>query len=254
MTGQRGRSTLVLALAALLALPGALLGQRTPDFLFGAPLLTIGVRAGYTQPHETGDPYDFVRRELTLDRGDFAAPMVGVELALRATEHLDLAFGAERSGASQRSEFRNWVDTNDNPIKQTTNLIRVPVSLSARLYLLPRGRRISNFAWVPHHWSPYVGAGAGYMWYTFEQNGDFVDFDTLDIFSDRISSTGRAALYHVQAGTDINLARYFVGRLELRYDWASTPMEGDFGDFNAIDLGGLRVAVGVSARLSRSAR
>lgn len=250
----RAGATLVLVLAALLALPGAVLGQRTPDFLFGAPQFTIGVRAGYTRPHETGDPYDFVRRELTLNRGDFAAATVGVELALRLSEHMDVALGVERSKGSQRSEFRDWVDTNDNPIEQTTNLVRVPLSLSTRLYLLPRGRRISEFAWVPYRWSPYVGAGAGVMWYTFEQNGDFVNAETLNIFSDRISSSGRAPLYHVQAGADVSLGRYFVGRAELRYDWASAPLEGDWDGFDPIDLGGFRVAVGVTARLSRSAR
>lgn len=234
----------------VLAMPAALQAQQRPDFLFGRPLFTFGVRAGYAQPMEDSEIFDFVQKHLTLEEGDFGALTLGMELAIRVSERMDLAIGVEHAKGERRSEFRDWLDLDDNPIEQATTFTRYPATVSARFYLVPRGRRISEYAWVPRSWAPYVAGGAGYVWYTFRQDGDFVDYDTLDIYNAYYASRGRATTYHVAAGVDLNLSRHFLGRVEARYDRAAADMSEDFLYFDAIDLSGWRVSVGVSARLS----
>ena len=65
--------------------------------------------------------------------------------------------------SSNDSHFRDFVETNDEEIRQTTQLTRTPVTAGLRLHLLPRGRSISKYAFVPNRFSPYVGAAAGVM-------------------------------------------------------------------------------------------
>ena len=74
------------------------------------------------------------------------------------------------------------------PITQTTRREEWIVSGSMRMALLPRGRRISRFAWLPRTVTPYVGAGAGAVNYDISQIGAFVDFRTLQVFNDSFGS------------------------------------------------------------------
>ena len=72
--------------------------------------------------------------------------------------------------------LREFTDNNDLPIQQSTKYRRVPLTVGLKYYLADRGRSVGEFAYIPSKIAPYVGVGAGAMWYKFEQNGDFVDF------------------------------------------------------------------------------
>lgn len=241
----------LLALAGLVALlPAALAAQQQDrDFLFRRPVVSLTLRGGYTVPNTGSEIFDFTTEQLTLDDGDFAAASFGGELAWRATERIDVALGVDVSRTEATSEFRDWVDLDDNPITQTTTFWRTPVVVSVKGYLYERGRRVSRFAWVPtSSWSPYAGVGLGWTWYHFEQQGDFVDFETLDIFTDRFVSEGRAPTLQVLGGATVDLGRRLALTAEGRYAWASTDMDADFVDFEPIDLGGFHGTVGLSVR------
>lgn len=86
------------------------------------------------------------------------------------------------------------------------------------------------------------------VWATFEQEGEFVDFETLDIFADEFRSSGATATGHVMAGLDISLNKRFILTGEGRYSWASLELDRDFVGFEDLDLAGFRATVGISAR------
>jgi len=236
---------------ALLA--GATLAEgamaQDADFLFKRPAVTLGVRVGYAVPRAESEIFDFSRQELTLDKSDFNAPYVGGELSVRVTERLDAALNIGVDTKNTRSEFREFVDTDNLPIEQDTRFTRVPVTLGVKAYLLERGRRISRLAWIPRKWAPYIGAGAGFVWYRFEQRGDFVDFDTLEVFFDEFSSDGASPLAYLAAGTDFSVGPRWLVSGEARYSWASAGMDRDFVGFDNIDLNGFRATLGISVRL-----
>lgn len=252
MTGTGRRQlcfSLAIALLAPLALTGVLHAQEQGDgFLFKRPSVTLGVRLGYAVPRAGSEVFDFTREELTVDKSDFNAFSFGGELAVRATERFDVGLNAGFEKSDTRSEFRDWVDQDDLPIEQSTTFTRVPVTLGVKAYLMDRGRRIGRFAWIPRKWAPYVGAGAGLVWYEFEQVGDFVDFETQDIFFAEFRSSGSSPLAYMAAGVDVSLGPRWVVTAEGRYNWASAEMDRDFVGFDDIDLAGLRAAVGIGVR------
>ena len=90
----------------------------------------------------------------------------------------------------RRSEFRHFIDNNDQPIEQTTTFRRVPITIGVKQYLTSTGRSIGKFAWIPSRFAPYVGAGGGTMFYSFRQDGDFIDFQTNDVFPSYYASSG----------------------------------------------------------------
>lgn len=250
--GRRGGAlTSVLAAAVLagaLAFPGTALAQHDADFLFERPTMRFGVRTGYAMPRAASQIFDFTTRRLTVDEDEFDSFSLSGELAFRANERLDVAVEVGVSRAEIFSEFRDYVGTDDLPIQQTTDFLRVPVTLNVRGYLFERGRSVSRYAWVPGRWSPYVGAGVGWVSYEFTQEGEFVDFETLDIFRDRFVSDGTAPTVQVMGGLDVSLGRRLVLSGEGRYGWAREEMDGDFVGFDEIDLSGFQATVGISVR------
>lgn len=242
-------ATLGLGAGALLLLTPLPVAAQSPEgFLLRRPHASIGLRFGYSVPRAESDIFDFTRNELTVEKSDFRSPYIGGEVAVRVNERLDVSLAGGYAGSKTRSEFRDWVDTDDLPIEQETEFAVAPVTLAVKGYLYDRGRSIGRFAWVPATWSPYVGVGAGWTWYRFKQVGDFVDFESLDIFTARFTTDGWAPTAHVLAGVEYSLSPRWVVTGEGRYGWASGEMSGHFVDFDDMDLTGFQATVGISAR------
>jgi len=237
-----------VVLALLAAAPGALAAQGGPGFLFSRPHVSIGVRAGYTVPRLSSHIFEFSRQEFTLNRFDFDAPYLGGEFAVRLSERWDLALSAGWSESRAASEYRYWVDQDDLPIEQETNFQSVSVTAGARYYFNDRGRSIGRFAWVPSRLSPYVGAGVGIVSYDLTQSGDFVDFQTLGVFSDVLTGSGSGAAAYASAGADLSIGKLFYLTGEARYTLASAGVDGDYSLYPWIDLSGVQLTTGISLR------
>jgi len=245
----RRYATLLLAATAIGTVTRPSHAQSAGDgFMFRTPLFTFGVRGGFDRALASSDVFNFVTKQLTIDRGDFSSATLGTSLALPLSQSNDLVFDVSYASVSRRSEFRDWVDQNDLPIEQTTSLRRVPITVGFRHYLTSRGRAIGRFAWIPSHRTTYIGLGAGLMQYRFHQVGDFVDFRTLDVFPDQFDSKAWTPVVHALAGMDLSLGRVIMLTGEARYTWARGPMSRDFDRFNRIDLSGISVTAGFAIR------
>ena len=238
--------SVLLAAAAVLFTVGSAAAQD--GFLFDHPRVTVGLRVGHSAPAANGDIYDFITDELTVDRGDFGAAMFAGEISVRALSFMDVAFGLGTSASSQHSEFRDWLGEDDLPIEQTTRLRRTPITASLKLFPLPRGAALGSHAWIPQRFTPFVGGGAGVILYQLEQSGDFVDFETLDIFSADLTSDGSATTMHALAGADYWITPRVGLSAEGRYTWGTAELEQDFRTFSEIDLRGFQATAGLSFR------
>lgn len=245
------RTVVALAVATLagpLAAKTARAQSSGAGFLFHPPAGSLTIRGGYDRPLARGDAFADPMRELTLGRGDFAGPSFGLDLGFRLSDRVDLVLGTAYSGSSADSEFRHFVDNDDRPIEQTTQLRRVPVTAGLKAYLVPRGRQIGRFAWIPSHVAPFVGAGGGALWYRFEQTGDFIDNKTLNVFTATFQSQHWTGTAHALAGVDVTLSPRLALTTEARYTWARAPFDGDYSDYPHIDLSGVAATAGLSVR------
>ena len=239
------------ALATLLGvglLPATAVAQRGDGFLFGPPQFTLVLHGGWAHANAESQIFDFVIGQHTLERNDFSSPVGGVSASLRLSDHLDLTAGAMISRSRHRSEFREFIGSDDLPIEQETEFVRVPLTLSLKAYVLPRGTRISRLSWIPGRWTPYVGVGGGVTAYQFRQEGEFVEFETDDIFFDEFRDDGAAPTLHAMAGADITLTTTLFLNLEGRYTWARAEMGRDYVGFDDIDLSGFQATVGLGFR------
>lgn len=220
-----------------------------PDFMLGRPRATIGVRGSFFMPTANSDFFDFVTEQLTLEKSHFRTASFSPELSVSLFPQLDIVLGMDINKVDKDSEHRTMEELLSNgqrvPIQQNTQLSEMNALVSAKVSLLPRGRRVSRLAWIPNTFVPYVGAGGGYGRYTVRQAGDFVDFLDNHIFSDTFRSEGWAPVAQAFAGADVMAFKRVMLSLEGRYTWKKADLGRDFLDFEPIDLGGFRIGAGI---------
>lgn len=251
----RGRTVVgrwgVAMVAVTLAVGLPETARAQDGFLFGMPRGTLTVRGGVADAAARGDLFDFVTGDLSLERKDFRGLAIGSDLAIQsAYPRMAVVLGAGYQSASAASDYREWTDGADQPITQTTEFTRVPVTAGLRFYLTEPGRSIGTLAWVPAPFGAYVGGGAGATWYRFRQHGSFIDFatDAMEVFDDSFTTSGWGPTAYASAGVDVSLGRRVALNLDARYMYAKASVGDDFSGFDRIDLSGLSTTAGLTFR------
>ena len=209
--------------------PSAQAGQR-PDFMFGRPKVVAGVRGAWLAPRESGQLFDFIRDQLTIDRSAFMTPAISADAGFMLTDRLSLLAGVEASRATTDSEYRHFIGSDGLPIAQSSTLRHVGIHASLKVALLRSGRRLSRLAWIPRTVTPFVGGGADFVQYRFTQTGEFVDFIDSSIFPHTFSSTGWGRGGHLFGGADIRIWRNVYLTAQGRYVRAHARLGPDFVD------------------------
>ncbi len=217
-------------------------------FRFSAPEFSVTLRGGVDRPVARSNVFSFATNALTLSRGDFAALGVSFDFALRASARTEIVVTGGVASRESASEFRKFIDNDNQPIEQRTLLKRMPFSVGVRYALLSPGKQISSLAWIPARFTPWVGIGGGAMRYTFRQSGDFVDFRTLAVFPDTFSNDDWAPMAYGSIGGDWALSSRTALVADLRYTTARAPLRGAFEGFERIDLSGTAATMGISLR------
>jgi outer membrane protein W len=229
--------------------PSPAWAQDSPDdFRIHKPSFFIGGHVGARFPRAKSDLFRMVTRELTLEKNDFRAPVFGFDLGIPFHSHFSAAISFEYGRSSSPSETRDYVEINGDPINQTTQFSQMPITATLRFYPIKQGETVGNYAWIPKRILPYIGAGGGFVRYSFSQSGRFVDSQTLNIFSTNLVSNGFVLTKHVSTGIDINISPLIFVNLEGNYSWAKANLSRDFTGFKPIDLTGFRTIAGIYFR------
>ena len=228
--------------------PADVLAQGGEGYLFKQPMISISLRAGLSMPRAGSDLFAFTTEELTVEKNDFNAPVLEGRIAVRVNDRVDLMATVGGGSSTTRSEFREWEGSDGLPIEQTTTFSMVHFTLGARAYLTDRGRAVGSLAWIPAKITPYVGAEAGWIFHEFLQEGEFVDYDTFDVFNDYFRSEGTAPTVQALAGVDYSINNRVMLTTEARYGWANDELGIDFVGFEALDLSGFQVTAGFTVR------
>ncbi len=234
-----------LVVGLLLVCATSASAQTSPDFLFGRPRGTVGMRTGWMFASANSDLFTDIQDQFTVERKDFNAPAVGIDMDFAITPRASIVAGFDFSKSSKNSEYRDFVDNDRLPITQTTSLREMNFSGSVKFALTPRGREVSSRAWIPAAVTPYVGAGGGILQYEFLQFGDFISFDDFSVEPDTIRSKGWAPSAHVFAGVDVKAWKRIYVSGEGRYLWSRATLDRSYIGFDPIDLAGFKLTAGI---------
>jgi hypothetical protein len=218
----------------------------SPDFLFGRPRGSVGVRGNWLFARAGSDWFDFVSDQLTLGKSDFNAPGFATDVSIAMGRRADAVIGFDLNRSRKASEYRDFVDNNRLPITQTTRLRTVGFTGSVKYALVERGLEVSRLAWVPRHVVPYVGAGGGAVRYDLVQFGDFIDFQDNSVFASTFTSAGWAPVAQAFGGVDVLVFKRVYLTIDGRYQWANASLSSTWVDFDPLDLSGFKLAAGAS--------
>ena len=243
-------ATTLLCVSSFLA-PLAVHSQAVSGdgYLFHRPQGSLSIRGGWSQPNANSDIFSHARRNLTLDRTDFGSANVIADVGVRVSNRFSLQFSGGYSGRTADSEMRDWVDNNDQPIAQSTKLVRAPFLAGVRFDLTNPGRSIGRLAYIPSRFTPYVAGGAGVMYYKFRQSGSFKDDNSIDIFDDVLETSGTSFASYGALGVDFTLTPIIALTTEARYDAAKPrTSDGAFSAFRKTDMSGMSATIGFTFR------
>lgn len=198
-------------------------------------------RIGWFVPSGGSSFWDESAEVFTLDAQDFDDGAFGLTYVLGVSNAVEVGFNLDFFDATVLSEYRGWVDEFGYPILHDSELDLTPVTVDVRF--LPGGRfgyRGSRGQYAVHKPVPYLGAGAGFVFWEYTEVGDFLDFqfDPPEVFPGYFEDDGVALELHVLAGIEIPVGRAWGFLVEGRYSWASADLGQDFEGMGSIELGG----------------
>jgi hypothetical protein len=237
----------IVRILALTMLLGALPVMAEPAGTNGSFRFRIG---GFF-PSGNSEFWDANEATFTLDASDFQDWMIGASFVSSMSNWVELGFNVDFYDASQRSAYRDFTDEFGNAILHDTRLELIPLSADVRI--LPAGRyafRGRGGQLKVRRPVPYVGAGIGMTYWEYEEEGDFVGFDSIGpfLYYDRLKDSGTDFAAHVLAGVEFPMGPSWSLTLEGRYTWAEATPGGAFSDLQLgdLDLGGFAGFFGFS--------
>ncbi|MEO7191081.1 MAG: outer membrane beta-barrel protein [Vicinamibacterales bacterium] len=117
---------------------------------------------------------------LAFDVKDFRGGRLFGEWNIAFGDHVEVGAGLGFYRKTVPTVYLDLVDPRGLEVEQQLKLQIVPVTGVVRF--LPFGR--------PGDVQPYVGAGVSLLNYRYSESGDFIDTNTLDIFSNRYTTSG----------------------------------------------------------------
>lgn len=174
---------------------------------------------------------------------DFNHVMGGVELGIELKELLDVTIGFDGYSRRVGSQYRDFVREDRTEIEQDFQLKLFPITGGFRF--LPLGKF--------HKFIPYVAAGGALYYFDYQEEGEFIDFGTFEVFSDSFRDSGLTLGGYAGAGLEFLISEgidegqgWFVYG-EFRRHWVGVTLGDDFED-NELDLGGNQWGFGVTLR------
>ena len=168
---------------------------------------------------------------------DFLAGGYGFEFDLALWSRVDLSIGFANGDADTIGSYLDFVYEDGGEIEHRARLAMTELSLGLRVRLGPSSFRVN----------PYLVGGVTGAYYRYSEIGDFVDFDTGDIYYDEFEEKSFLPGFFAGAGADVAVVRLpDGGRVELFGEFRYTRAQGEhsegfegFGDLRLDRLGGL---------------
>ncbi len=168
---------------------------------------------------------------------DFTTGGFGFEFDFAVLPRVDISIGFDNGDSETFGSYLDLVYEDGGEIEHSARLAMTELSLGVRLRLLGDAARVR----------PYLIGGVTGAYYRYTEVGDFVDFDTADIYYDVFEEKSFLPGFFAGAGADVAVVRLPTGgRIELFGEFRYARTQGQhtdgfdgFGDLKLDRSGGL---------------
>lgn len=199
---------------------------------------SVRILLGQFDPDCDSQYWDEKFTDFTGSAKDFEDYIFQVDYRFPLSHGTALLFGLGWYEGATTQAYRDYVDAGGNDISHKTALSTGDLSMA---WIFEFGQRRNAV-------TPYIGLGAGYLWWELEEAGDFIDFGDPDlpIFNARYRSTGSTWELFAVVGVDFRISHSASLVVQARWHDADDELGDDFAGFGTIDLSGLDYSLGVS--------
>ncbi len=199
---------------------------------FGAVRFYLGLY----EPNADSQYWDETFDVFSGSSSDFEDFIFGFDYLWRTSRNGGLLFGTSFYDGKATQAYLDWVDGDGRDVSHLTSLSLADLTAA---YMIQFGR---------HTVRPYLGAGAGVLWWKLQEEGSFIDFGDPELPVIYASYRADDTTWEVfaLAGLDVRLGGRWSFFFEGRYRWAEDELNRDFAGFGTIDLSGYQVEGGLS--------
>lgn len=177
--------------------------------------------------------FDANEAEFGLTENDFRSGRLGFELDYALLPMLEILVGFDTGQAETAGSYLDLVYEDGSEIDHSAALRLTDTTVGVRVRPFRLGRA-----------SPYVVFGVARTSYKYSEKGEFVNFETFDIYYDELEERLSLTGFFAGAGFDFAVVRMPFGRRldafgEFRYARSEGRHRDEFADFG--DLGVARV-------------
>lgn len=181
---------------------------------------------------ESRDRDDVLRQNLSFlvfDLKDFNSATVGGDFSISVGSFIEVGAGLNYYSATVPTIYDRYVDSDGTEIESDMKLRNIPLALTAKVFPLTRDAPFQ----------PYVGGGVQFNRWKYTEVGEFLDFDTGEIFRDSFTDDGMEIGPVFLAGVRFPVGDSVLLGGEWRYSTAKADLDPSLGFFgNTLDLGG----------------
>ena len=197
---------------------------------------SVNMKLGLFAPRLESDLWAINLENLRFNRSDMINAYYAGEYEFYFSRYASFSFEIGSYSRSIYTEYRDYTFEDGSPIMQNISLRIVPIEANLKYY--PMGHRYRVF--------PFIGVGAGVYAWTYQQWGDFVNFED-DSVNEGFAETRRFAL---GLNTRIGLVYRFQSRLafalEGKYQYLRGRLNDYFEGFDQLDMGGFSANVSIN--------
>jgi opacity protein-like surface antigen len=181
---------------------------------------------------ESRDRDDVLRNNrtfLVFDIDEFDSTTVGGDFAVSAGSFLEVGVSLNYTQSTVPSINADIVEDDGTEIVMEMKQKIVPLALTAKLFPFTRDANIQ----------PYLGGGVQFNRWQYTEVGEFLDYDTGDIFRDSFQDDGVETGPVYLAGIRFPIGDSLLMGGEWRYATAKAELDPSLGFYgDSLDLGG----------------
>lgn len=189
---------------------------------------SMNLKIGLFAPRMQSELWDTNLENLALSRSDMMSVYYGAEYEMYLSRYASFSLEIGSYNRTVYSQYRDYTFQNGDPIFQDVTLRLTPMEVNFKVY--PLGHRNRVF--------PFFGAGVGVYAWTYQQSGDFINFEDGSINNGFAETKTFSIGFNGRLGLVFRFYSRLALALEGKYQYLKGRLSGYFQDFDLLDLGG----------------
>jgi hypothetical protein len=197
---------------------------------------SINLKIGLFKPSLQSDLWEDNLGNLAFLKSDMINAYYSVEYEVFLNRYTSFSLEIGSYKKEVYSQYKDYTYEDDSPIFQNISLRIIPIEANIKIY--PLGHR--NLV------SPYFGAGAGLYAWTYQQWGDFINFEDDSIYEGFAETETFSFGFNGRAGLVLRIYPGVALAVEGKYQYLRGQLSGNFEGFDLLDLGGITATFGIN--------